>query len=710
MAVDRDALLKRLRALFLDELDEHVLILNRGLLALEQAGGGQVPAERVHELFRSAHSLKGAASSAGVAPVEAVCHRLEDALGQLRDGALRPDSEALEPLFAAVDAIAAIGREMREGHEVSPTAVDLIPPGAANPAGESARLAGPAPEAEPRHPALVRDPGPGVRAATVRVPAAKLESLMNQAGELIVACDGVGAASAEVAAMRDRVAEEQPPPSLDAARARWRELSKRLDGLARFASTADRTLRHAAEGLADGVRQVRLLPFGQVCDGLDRVVRDLARAAGKEVALAVEGAEVELDRPVLDALREPLLHLVRNAVDHGIEAPDWREQAGKARTGTIAVVASLQGHGVEVAVSDDGRGVDAAAVRASATRQGIGVPDDEDVLLELLFTPGLSTAPIVTEVSGRGVGLDAVRSSTEAVGGCVGVESTPGAGTTVTLTVPLTLSTMRVLLVATQGDVFAIPSSSVARLVRAHVDDLTLVDDRQVLVVEGAALPVLSLSQALGLPGEEAPRSEGKFEAVVVTSQGAEAVLVVHELLDEQEVVIKSLGDRLRGLPAVVGATVLPTGVAPIVNPATCVRAGLGRGVPLVPSVAEDSKARRVLLAEDTATTRALERSILEGAGYEVTVAADGAEAWRLLQEEGADLVVSDVDMPRLDGITLCQAIRASSRFRELPVVLVTSLATEDDRRRGIEVGADAYVVKSTFEQPTLLDIIERLV
>jgi two-component system chemotaxis sensor kinase CheA len=714
VSLDRDALQLRLRALFLGELDQHVQALNRGLVALEERPSGADTEELVNELFRSAHSLKGAAHAAGVPPVETVCHHLEDVLARLRDGSLSLGDADLQPLFRAVDAVVAAGRDLREGGDGSRLPVGEVVQELAAAATAGTRAVAPSPDATAMPaagPALPRGGGVDVSSRAgrtgdgpaVRVPTARLEALLNQAGEVLLACRGAHELAVNVASANDVLARAADQG------AAVREVGERLDELTRAAQAMDRLLSSAGHALAEGVRQAQVLPFAQACEGLERVCRDLARAGGKEARLQVVGGDVELDRSVLEAVREPLLHLVRNAVDHGIEAPEARAAAGKPPAGHVRVSASLQGGTAEVSVADDGRGVDSAALSAVAERRGLTAGEDD--VLGLAFTPGVSTSPIITEVSGRGIGLDAVRARVESLGGSARISSTPGTGTEAVLVLPLTLSAVRVLLVAAGTEVVGFPSSSVSRLVRAALGDLRVVGDHPVLLLDGRPAPVLWLAHLLGVDGQPVP--DKPFEGVLVGLPGSEALLAVGGLLAEEEVVMKPPGERLAGVPGLLGATVLASGrMAAILNPATIVRLGLGQAAPRAsasPAAVQPARPTRVLLAEDTLTTRALERSILEAAGYEVRAAVDGVDAWQLLEEHGADIVVSDVNMPRMDGLALCQAVRASGRFREVPFVLVTSLATDEDRRRGVEAGADAYIVKSSFDQELLLDTIERL-
>jgi two-component system chemotaxis sensor kinase CheA len=768
--VDKDKLLKRLMTTFLEELEEHVGALNRELLALEKEDEPDRRSELLQSLFRSAHSLKGAARSVGVGLIESACHQMEEILSAARDGGAAPAPEVFSLLFATADAVEEAGMRLREQQDLSGAPLaDVLPRLEAAAAGQSfeppplspVRKAGvseqrgteysvlgtqysvppPSPEAQPSlAPRTVAEP-----AGSVRVAAEKLDAFLARAGELLVARRRVQSRADDVAAVREFVGRgaaewrgvekglrrwlgrggessghggngklpRMLTASLGRAGENLRQLEKDLERLSHDMSADRRLLKQAAEGLDDELRRVRMLPFADACQGLDRMARDLAQSGGKDVELVVEGGDVELDRSVLEGLKDPLRHLVRNAVDHGAEPAEARRGAGKPPQARVTVTAVFRGDHVEVGVSDDGRGLDLDALRQQLRRRNLPEPADERELARAIFLPGLSTSRLITDVSGRGVGLDVVKSRVEALHGTVDVTFAAGRGTRFALGVPLTLTTLRALLVGAGGQTLALAGTNVQKMVRVGPDDLASVAGREVLRLGDAPLPVAGLAEALGL----APRAaaNGMRRPVVIVAAGEKRMaFVVDELIAEQEVVVKSLGSRLRRVPLVSGATILASGeIALVLNAASLIRAALARGstgAVTAPTTSPPAPAkRRILVADDSVTTRTLEKSILEAAGYEVLAAADGAAAWRLLQERGADLLVSDVEMPRMDGLALAEAVRASPRFRDLPIVLVTARASEEDKARGARAGADAYLVKSAFDQKNLLETIAQL-
>ena len=495
-----------------------------------------------------------------------------------------------------------------------------------------------------------------------------------------------------------------------------RSTARELRNVAVDASIDARGLQRTASEITDTVHRLRLLPFSEACHALPGAVRDVAAHTGRVVDFVLEGGEIRVDRAVVNALREPLLHLVRNAVDHGIEPPDERVRAGKPERGTVRVEASLTNGRLVVRVADDGAGLDIEAIRARREARGVDVSRDDRELVRALFVGGLSTREEPTAISGRGVGLDIVRAALERIGGSVDVDWTSGQGTIFVLECPPTPARVRALLVATGSQLFAIPTGNIERLRRVEAGELRTAEGRPVLAGEDEGeMPIAfaALAGILGPPLATRPLA-GTMPVVILRAGENRLAVAVDELVTEQELVFRPLERGRTTLPHISGGALLPTGQAALVlNPVGVVAAGITRRDPLelaiAPTKGDEPAPRRILVVDDSITTRTLEQSILEAAGYEVLTAVDGEAAWQRLQERRVDLVVADVEMPRLDGFGLCEAIRASKRLRDLPVVLVTALEAPEHRERGLEAGADAYLAKSSFDQETLLDTIRRL-
>lgn len=726
--MNKDQLAARLLATFLGELDEQVRIMNADLLSLEAAPGD---AERLKSLFRVAHTLKGAARAAGVPPIEQACHYLEARLAQARDGKLTLREADFALLFESADALTEAGQRIREGRSLEGSPLASLASGLKGGAAAASKARSVAkPAAPPRPPA----PPPVTERVSdqVRVEAGKLDALLAASSQLMVARERLASQKEAFEALHelaDRCATEwartdhrirlalersgTPPPLLHAVggmRENLRRLTSESGRLAATAAAEERNLGQVTDEVVGRVRQLRMRPFAEACEALPRVVRDIATAAGKDVDLEVQGGGSEVDRTVLDGLREALTHLTRNAIDHGIEPPATRVAAGKPPRGLVKLTATLSRDRVIVTLSDDGAGLDLEAIRVQLKQRGASIPEDTQELARTIFHGGLSTRKEATAISGRGVGLDVVRSAVQQIRGTVDVSSVPGRGTTFTIECPPTLATIRAVLATLGSQPVAIPISSVERMLRIAPEGVRRAEGRDVILTGETPVPLVALARLLPPLAERA--AVGPLSVILLRAAGRRLAVMVDELLSEQEIVLRPLKSQM---PHVGGAAILGLGrVALVLNPGSLIAAGLEPGahgaasVGLVQALVVGRK--RLLVVDDSITTRTLEQSILESAGYDVMTAVDGADGLRVLQEQGCDLVVSDVEMPRMDGFALCQAIRAHKRFKDLPVVLVTALETPEHRARGLEVGANAYIGKSSFDQRDLLDTLRQLV
>lgn len=695
----------RLLGIFLGELDDQLVVMNADLIVLEADPGD---ATRLRSLFRVAHTLKGAASAVGADAVAKTCHSLETMLADVRDQGLVLGPEQFRVLFSAADSLAEAGRGMRGSQRAVPAV-----------AGEP-----PASDAEAPREYLRTDPG-------------ALDAVLASVEQILVAIDGVEArarqartvsdlagktAAREVRRKRkhtglnDQRISPSPAQGTGDVGDELRRLSEQAARLAVDAGVDARSLGNAGSELASRARRLRMRPFAEACEALPRVVRDLATAVGKNVRLSVLGGDVQADRVVLDGLREALVHLVRNAVDHGVESPAVRAAAGKPTEALVTIAATVSGDSICVSVEDDGAGLDVPGIRASLERLGRTAPADDDAAVAALFYGGVTTRPEATAISGRGVGLDLVRDAVTRIHGTVRVKWAKGKGTTFTLQSPLTLATIRAILVKVGTETVALPTAHVERVRRISPGDLRKAEGQDVLAEgNGAATPpvrVVSLARLLGPPLSERPLEPGSI-SVVLEVQGRRLAVIVDETVAEQNVIVRRLDGARASVPHLSGVAILTGGrIALVANvPVLLARAfDTPSGLTIARDwQSSDARKRRVLVVDDSITTRMLEQSVLEAAGYEVRTAVDGANAWEMLSESDWDLVVSDVEMPRMDGFSLCAAIRSSSRLAHTRVVLVTALEKEEHRARGLEVGADAYIGKSSFDQRALLETIQQL-
>lgn len=755
-----------LRALFKAETEEHLQALETGLLHLEAEPHDSAMLE---ELFRSAHSLKGAAGMLGVESVETLAHHFEDQLGATRRGHLVMSSALADRLYRGLDAMRRLAREASGGEaaDVDLAAVlaqlrgETAPiepvPDESEPSGDASPPQNHAIAGEPEHrgtevPEDSQAPtvSPAFKIETIRVEPQKLDALMTLAGEMVVittraaraltVIDDLTALSEEwgrdAAALDAAPANGRSPDALK-QRARYHKReAERLERMGALLGVLKRTsdeevarLGLVAGELDETIRSMRLLPFSTLFGLFPRLVRDLSREQEKEVRLVVEGGAVSADKHLLEEMKDPLMHMLRNAIDHGIEHPDERERQGKPREATLLLRASQAGANVVLEIADDGQGLDEEAIRRSALAKRLRSAEEIAALSPgevrmLIFAPGFSTSPLITDLSGRGVGLDVVRTNIERLKGTITVDSVPGHGCTFRLQAPITLATTRVLLVQAAQRSYALPLEAVQEIIRVSPHDVFPIEGRPALRQANRSIPVARLGELLALPAAHAithasgaARASGSQDrdllpCILLAVGGAQLGLFVDALLDEQEVILKPFGGLLQRVRNVLGATVLGSGeICMVLNAQDLIQSAKNsqhRPIAVAPSV-EEERRKVVLLAEDSITTRTQEKRILESAGYEVVTAVDGADAFSKLGTRPFDAVVSDVEMPNMDGLALAARIRQDAQYRELPIILVTSLASDADRQRGVEVGANAYITKGTFDQTVLLNTLRRL-
>jgi two-component system, chemotaxis family, sensor kinase CheA len=636
--------------LFRDEANERIDSMVDALLALES---GRAGIEVLDSLFRDAHTIKGGAGMLGLADVRTLAHAVEDVLEGVRSTGEFPPALA-DPLLRAADALRSQVGGDTEGR---PDLLEELAARRADVVGREARPEQPAEAAPAAHTAAAEP-------RAIRIAPRKIDRLLDLVGESV---------------LHRRRLEHL--------------LGDRGEAIGDELDLGGRLF----DELKDAAVEMRTLPISTITAPLPRAVRDVAAAEGKDVELVISGEDTELDRVILESLSEPLVHLIRNAVAHGVEKPEERVRAGKPARGTIELHAEQRGGLVEIVVADDGRGV-SEDLLAEAAREGS--------LADVLARAGLSTAAEVTELSGRGVGMDAVKRHVESFGGTLDVRSEPGRGTEIALVLPLALALLDVLLVERGGRPFGIPLASVEEAVT--VEEELVLAGRSALELRGRSVPLADLAALIG--AEAPPTAEGA-PAIVVSSASRRVAAACDRLLGQEEVVVKPLGPLLASARGYLGAAVLGDGrVALLLDPASLARVR-GRA-PMRRAAGEVAApvAPKVLVVEDSYTVRELQRSILEASGYRVEVARDGAEALRMIgADDDIDLVITDLEMPELDGIELTRAVRAGAR-PSLPVVIVTSRGGDDDRSRGLEAGADAYMVKSGFDQQALLDAVARLV
>jgi two-component system, chemotaxis family, sensor kinase CheA len=711
--------------IFRDEGTERLEQMDAALLAIESGHAG---VETVDSLFRNAHTIKGGAAMLGLDDVRALAHAVEDVLASARDAGVFPP-ELAAPLLRATAALRA--QVTGTGEPIDDLLDDLAASRVVLPGGDLRMLDASGPGATVTKVSVPEMSVPEARVPEARASEASVSEAKVSEASLHEAAapdasvldasvpDGAPGASARAGnaggagpAARDlavsrrtlRVPAEKIDHLLDVVgevMQHRRRLAHSLGGQKRLSQdiadvigVGDRML----DELKDAAIGMRTLPFAVITGPFPRAVRDFASAAGKSVEFVVTGSDTELDRVILDSLSEPLGHLLRNAVSHGIESAAVRERAGKPVWGRVEVRAVPHGNLVEIVVADDGRGV-SPEVMAEARREGS--------LADVLARPGYSTAEHVTDLAGRGVGLDAVKAYAQSLGGSFVVRSEPGQGMEVVLLLPLALALLEVLLFERGEAVYGVPLAAVEEVVTV-TGTLTL-EGRPALEVRGRSVPVADFA---ALVGARAPPLGSRPAALVISVGGRRIIASCDALHGKEEVVVKPLGPLFGSLDGYLGAAILGDGrIALLVEPAMLIRASRQAPATAAMLAAGPPVAPKVLIVEDSFTVRELQRSIIEAAGYPVVTARDGRDALGALDRDAEiALVITDLDMPELNGLELTRAIRADAVRSSLPVVIITSNGSEDDQRRGIEAGADAYMVKQNFDQQALLATVERLV
>jgi two-component system chemotaxis sensor kinase CheA len=773
---------------FKTEQQEHIQKINAGLLALEKNPPTAVEQQAIlKEIFREAHSLKGAARAVGFTSIESLGHALESLLLSAKEGRLSFAPELFDLLYQTLDAIEIVMTQVEAGTSTPPAKVVALlarleeitteaetkgrgdeeargSEGAGEPESEEemeieVTTFQPFGFVEPKAPYGQDKPSnfPTLQPSnaadeTIRVSVGKLDALMAQFSELLGAKIRTEQRLAEVRQLQTFAADwhkdwlalrgdysnllRNPQGASNGHQSHSKEIAALLDftyenqeRLRAFNTQSNTLYRQLAndtlrlsliiDELQEEIKRVRMLPLATITAVFGRMVRDLAREQNKQISLTINGGETELDKRVLEQIKDPLTHLLRNAIDHGLETPAERQQAGKPAEGQIMLVASQQGNNVVISLRDDGVGLDIPAIRVAAARKGLLSKTEAEKLSEaevanLIFNSGLSTSKIITDISGRGVGLDVVRENVEQLHGTLEVDSAPGQGTTFTLTLPLTLASSRGLLVRAGQQTFALPLITVERMLRVERSAIASVEGREAITYQGKPVALAWLEDLLELP--PGSKEADPLTIVIVAVAEKRLGLIVDSLAGEQEIVMKSLGKQLAKVGGIAGATVLGSGQVILVLHAADLVKLAGRMASRPPTLTkskpnETHQRQTILVVDDSITTRTLEKNIMEAAGYEVKLATDGEEAWAVLASDSLpELVVSDVNMPRLDGFELTSRIKQDKRYANIPVILVTSLDSPADKARGIEVGADAYIVKSNFDQGNLLEIVEQLI
>lgn len=719
----------KLRAAFQAESRDHLAILRRFFEQIAEFG--DCDRLELEEVFRRAHSLKGAARTVGLGEVEQLAHQLETLFSRMREGKLALQGETLQQLGRLLDDIedripvpaeAETPPGTRGGASAAEKGEEEKQGGAAAP-----DLSGPAPESSSLVPPA-RSRGPEL----VRVATENLDRILASAGEVMAHA----LRQDQLRVRMDRLLrqiqglEQAWEGTRNQVRAAEASLSRRgADGIQDQIRGLSRTIREIrleqrqsswtlarlSQQLEEDVRRARTVPAENVFEGFRKMVRDLARESGRQVDFHLRGLEVEADRMVLQALKDPVMHLLRNAVIHGVDTPEERRKQGKPPAGRVELSLATQGQRLSVEVRDDGRGVDPEEVLPSARAKGLALPPGETGparWTRILFEPGFSTSPSVTALAGRGMGLSVAQQVVLQLQGEIELVTEKNRGTQVRLSVPLSVVLTSLVLVSSAGQTFALPSHGIESLQRVPFTSLRSVEGRPVMGINGSTVPITVLAHLLGRGDAEVQTSGSHLLALLLKSGERRLGVAVDAVLGERSGTIKPIRIPGNGNGKISGGVLLEDGsVALVLHPGNLVESFYR--TPSAPAVrrAESPPEKRVpkiLVVDDSFTTRTLEKSLLEAHGYQVEVAVDGLEALEQLRRGAIDLIIADIQMPRMDGFALLQALKQEPEFSSIPVILVTSMESREDQERGLALGADAYIVKRKFDQKELLETIEQ--
>lgn len=767
---NREEFLKRLRETFRVEANEGIVHITSNLIELEKEQPALRKRELVEAIFRDSHSLKGAARAVNFSEIETICQALESVFSELKNETLQL-SIGLFDLFhrtvntlnnllslspeeineSITNQVAELINNLKNAEQVENKIIanenlkDETETSVSEPVSQLEISLKKKKESQSESKkAEKKDNSQGLHKLenTVRISIDKLDNLLTQAEEFLTLKQnfahintGLKSISRKLEILQHESTVVSPLLNLKehntdnqnnselvkvAKYFEWsasliKAIENDLESLRKRAMNESYNSGVKAENLLDEVRSIISVPFSSILDGLPKAARDLSKDIGKTVNVEVVGGEMEIDRRILEELYNPLIHLLRNTIDHGIEKPEIRSQKGKPVAGLIRIVVDrMENNRVEITFSDDGAGVDLEKVKQKYIRYE-KIPEkewdsiDENILLKYLFKSGFSTSELITDISGRGLGLSIVQEKIEQLGGSVSVRTTKDKGTEFKIEIPLSLVTFRGVDIQIGEREFVIPTSKIEKAIRIDKQEIKTIGNKATIGYNNKAIPLVYLSNILEISWKETDNH--KLIVLIMGNNNNTVGFVVDAIHDEEVVLVKKFNCQLKRVRNITGATVLGSGkVIPILNVSDLLKSALKETIAQYNEQRVEKEKNSILVVEDSITSRMLLKNILETAGYNVTTAIDGVDGYTRLKEIHADLVISDVDMPRMNGFDMTAKIRSDKAFAEIPVVLVTSLSKREDRERGLEVGANAYIVKSNFDQSNLLEVVERLI
>ncbi|CAN2041501.1 two-component system, chemotaxis family, sensor histidine kinase and response regulator WspE [Candidatus Magnetomoraceae bacterium gMMP-15] len=803
--MNEEELLKKLRKAFKMEAEERVSSISSGLLELEEIDENPERQQVIlEEIFREAHSIKGAARAVNYMDIETLCQSVENIFSALKQNKITLSQAVFDTLYSSLEIIEKLleGTKKEYNRDISIVLRELedlkhsevketdINPESLEQLAESEQetvfkeplekpteseqeivfkepleeVIKPAQEPVFKEPLekLTEKASPSsdfltkpVITDTVRIPVAKLDSLLLKAEEMVSLKLAAGqrivhlketihsfelwkkqwaAVEFEFRWLRHQVQKGKQSKQKNFSQLaglesflEWNQshikfLEHEIKSLTSAGERDQRSLSSMIDDVLEDMKKVTMLPFSTLSDILRKMVRDLARDQNKKINLVINGNEIEIDRRILEKMKDPFIHILRNAIDHGLEDADTRRHLNKPEKGTITLsIFQVSGNKVEIIISDDGRGMQLTTIKDAAVKRKIIHKKEAEQLkekdiLSLIFRSELSTSSIITQISGRGLGLAIVKEKVQQLGGFLEVETSPGQGSSFRMQLPVTLATFRGILIRVNDSFFVVPVSHVERVLRIKCDDIQTVENKATIPLDDVLVSFVHLSDILKLsPLKKAEKTTNFITVILLEVAGNRIAFKVDEVLGEQEVLVKGLGRQLSRVRNISGATILGSGkVVPILNVPDLIKSSSKNIISSheisIKEEEREDRVKSILVVEDSITSRMLIKSILESAGYFVKTSVNGLDAYENFKTQNFDLVVSDIEMPKMNGFELTKKIRGNKKIGDTPVVLVTSLESPEDRKKGIDAGANAYIIKSSFDQSNLIEIIERLI
>ncbi len=757
MTKQDEQFLKMLLETFRVEADEAIGSISNDLLELEKDLPAEKYAEFIEAIFRNFHSLKGAARSVNLQKIEKICQSAESVFSGLKKKELKITPELLDLIIQSIDLIKELVKpEVSDHHNLLSKKVtefsETLDQAAKGHVKKIVKKEIPVQEVKPEFNAEKYTHSE----TTIRIPIEVIDSLMFQVEELRSVkltekelISEIGKLKSEISLVKNKIRKfkeknrtntnlqhrsiaeveqfnkaqiENANEFIDSCYTQLNSISNKVRVVNTTAEHNYRAAESQIENLTHSMKKVIMMPFSTLLQNIPMIVRDLSREQEKQIDLKVKGDSIETDRRILNELKDPIIHLIRNCIDHGIETPEIRKQKSKPAHAALNItISQLNSTTAEIIISDDGTGIDLEKIR-SLVKQNIANPNvnyDDLTYKEILpyvFHSGISTKQVVTSISGRGLGMAIVREKIEKLGGTINIDTKKDEGTSFRINIPFNLASFHGVEVVVAGQNYMIPTTYVDRVISLPKNKIVSLENRQAIEIDGTIVSLVPLADILEISKSKQNAVTEQIPVIVLHTTVSRIAFIVDDIIGEQEIMVKHMGNQLASVRNILGATILGNGkIEPVLNVSDLLSFAEKKSL-ISYSIMHESnenlltkKEVNILIAEDSITSRMMLKNILESAGYNVVAAVDGLDAYEQLPLGNFDLVISDVDMPRMSGFTLTEKIRKDHRFQNIPLILVTSLDSKEDRERGIDAGASAYVVKKSFDQSNLLEIIKKI-